>query len=168
MNVELVEAPIGQLAVMQRMGSYYVYDISEFVGGEPGWEFPDAGAYECEDFRPYFEDPKANPFFIRVEGELAGFAIVNQRGAEPEVDFNMAQFFVLRKFKRKGVGRWAAEACFTRFPGLWDVMVLPKNAGAQAFWSRTIDRFTGGVFDERRRTVAHLRHSDMNVFRFKS
>jgi [ribosomal protein S5]-alanine N-acetyltransferase len=168
MKVELCEASIEQLPVMQRMGSYYVYDMSEYVGAEPGWEFPDTGDYECDDFRPYFEDADASPFFIRVDGELAGFAIVNRKGATPEVDYNMAQFFVLRKFKGRGVTTQAARACFERFAGLWDVMVIPQNRGAHAFWKRAIGVFTGDDYQEARRTIVHLGNSEEDVFRFRS
>jgi len=168
MQVELREAAIEQLPIMQRMGSYYVYDMSEYVGGEPGWEFPDTGDYECDDFRPHFEDPQASPFFIRVDGELAGFAIVNRQGSEPEADYNMAQFFVLRKFKGRGVGAQAARECFQRFRGVWNVMVIPQNVGAHAFWKRTISVFTDSEFQETRCRVAHLGNSEQDVFRFQS
>jgi predicted acetyltransferase len=167
-KIELQEAAIDQLPVMQRMGSYYVYDMSEYVGGEPGWEFPDTGDYECDDFRPYFQDALASPFFVRVEGELAGFAIVNCQGSTPDVDHNMAQFFVHRKFKRRGVGMHAAHACFQRFRGIWDVMVIPQNAGAHAFWKRAIGDFTRGEFQETRRLVQHLGNSEQDIFRFRS
>jgi [ribosomal protein S5]-alanine N-acetyltransferase len=153
---------------MQRMGSYYVYDMSEYVGDEPDWAFPDTGDYECDDFRPYFEDSGATPFFIRVDGELAGFAVVDRRGATPEVDYNMAQFFVLRKFKGRGVGAQAARQCFERYRGLWDVMVIPQNRGAHEFWKRIIAAFSNGDFQEARRTVAHLGNSEEDVFRFRS
>jgi predicted acetyltransferase len=168
MNVELREAAPKDLAVMQRMGSYYVYDMSEYVGGQPGWEFPDTGDYECDDFRPYFDDADAIPFLIRVDRELAGFAIVDRRGSTPEADYNMAQFFVIRKFKQRGVGAEAAARCFGRFRGVWDVLVIPKNTGAHAFWERTIRRYTAGVFQETRQTVAHLGNSRQDVFRFRS
>ncbi|HEY2049062.1 MAG TPA: GNAT family N-acetyltransferase [Caulobacteraceae bacterium] len=168
MRVELREAALAELPVMQRMGRYYVYDMSEYVGGQPGWEFPDSGDYECDDFRPYFDDPQAKPFFIRADGELAGFAIVDRRGSTPEVDFNMAQFFVIRKFKRRGVGADAAAECFNRFRGVWDVMVISENVGAHAFWEKTIDRFTDGQFQEIRRSVAHLGNSEQDVFRFQT
>ena len=65
-----------------------------------------------DDLRPYFENPKTHPHLIRVSDELAGFAIVDDRGSDPEVDFNMAQFFVHRKFKGRGVGAHAATTCF--------------------------------------------------------
>jgi ribosomal-protein-alanine N-acetyltransferase len=67
-----------------------------------------------------------------VNGELVGFAIVDRRGGAPDVEHNMAQFFVLRKFKRQGTGTREAEACFRRFTGVWNVMVIPGNAGAHA------------------------------------
>ena len=165
MQVELREIAIEQLPALQRMGSYYVYDMSEYVGEDPGWEFPDTGDYECDDFRPYFDDPQASPFFIRVDGELAGFAIVNRRGATSEADYNIAQFFVLRKFKGRRVGAQAARQCFQRFRGVWDVMVIPQNAGAHAFWQRTISAFTNGDFHEARRRVSHLGNSEQDVFR---
>jgi len=101
--IELVHATLVDLPVMQAMASYYVYDMSEFLGELPGWNFPDSGAYECEDLRPYFEDPNARTFFIRVSKELAGFAIVNDKGSDPDVAFNMAQFFVHRKFKGRAL-----------------------------------------------------------------
>ena len=168
MQVELSQATIEQLPIMQRMGSYYVYDMSEYVGDEPGWAFPDAGEYECDDFRPYFEDPAATPFFIRVDGELAGFAIVNRQGSTPDVEYNMAQFFVHRKFKGRGIGAQAARECFQRFRGIWDVMVIPQNVGAHAFWKRTISSFTDGDFQETRRSVRHLGNSEQDVFGFRS
>ncbi len=36
------------------------------------------------------------PFFIRYKGELAGFAIFDKDSINLDVDFNMAQFFILR------------------------------------------------------------------------
>ena len=165
-KIELTPATRTDLPVMQAMASYYVYDMSEFLGDQPGWEFPDSGAYECDDLRPYFEDPKAFPHVIRVSGELAGFAIVNGRGSDAEVEFNMAQFFVHRKFKGRGVGAYATTECFRRYRGLWEVMVIPGNRGAHAFWRRVIGAFTGGAFTEQRRRVRHLGDSEQDIFRF--
>jgi hypothetical protein len=47
-------------------------------------------------------------------------------------------------------------------------MVIPQNRGAHAFWKRTIGAFTGGDFEEARRTIAHLGNSQEDVFRFRS
>jgi [ribosomal protein S5]-alanine N-acetyltransferase len=164
----LVEACLDDLAVMQAMGGYYVYDMSEYLGDEPGWAFPDAGFYECSDLRPYFEDPDAHPYFIRVAGELAGFAIVDTKGSSPEVEFNMAQFWVHRKFKGRGVAADAARQCFARFPGLWEVNVMPENLGAFPFWRRVILRAATGPIEEGRRRAPHLRNQMKDIFRFRT
>jgi predicted acetyltransferase len=168
LKVELPEASIAELPIMQRMGSFYVYDMSEYLGGQPGWEFPDNAEYPCDDLRPYFEDPGAETFFIRVDGELAGFAIVNRQGVTRDVDFNMAQFFVLRKFVGRGVGQEAAEWCFRKFRGVWNVMVIPGNLRAYGFWKKTIGRLVGGAFEEQRLAVPQLGNSQQDVFRFRT
>ncbi|MHB8530501.1 MAG: GNAT family N-acetyltransferase [Caulobacteraceae bacterium] len=165
---ELVEASLADLPVMQAMATYYVYDMSEFVGREPGWKFPETGLYECESLRPYFEDPDAHPHLVRVAGELAGFAIVDTKGSGPEVEFNMAQFFVHRKFKGRGVGLDAARQCFERFAGAWEVNVIPANRGAFAFWSRIIPQCAKGVVEQSRRPAPHLRGAVKDFFRFRT
>jgi predicted acetyltransferase len=60
----------------------------------------------------------------------------------------MAEFFILRRYRRQGVGARAARAVFDRFPGAWQVRQRPENAAAIAFWRRVIDRHTAGRFRE--------------------
>ena len=50
----------------------------------------------------------------------------------------MAEFFVLRKYRRGGVGTDAARAVFARFPGEWQTRQQFENTGAIAFWRRAI------------------------------
>jgi predicted acetyltransferase len=52
----------------------------------------------------------------------------------------MAEFFILRKHRGRGVGRLAAESIFSRQPGIWEVAVARKNAQAREFWRKTIQR----------------------------
>jgi len=168
LNIELLDATLADLPVLQTMATYYVYDISEFMGGEADWVFPETGLYEGPSFQPYFDDPEASLSLIRVAGELAGFAIVDTKGSTPDVQFNMAQFWVHRKFKGRGVGAFAAGACFARFLGLWEVNVIPKNTAAFAFWRRTIHRLAVGPVEEARRPAPHLRGAIKDIFRFRT
>ena len=50
------------------------------------------------------------------------------------IDFSVAEFFVVRKHRRGGVGRAAAAAAIAPRPGQWELAVARTNAGAQAFW----------------------------------
>lgn len=166
-KITLISATLADYPTLQNMGRFYVYDISEYLGYEEGWEIPEDGLYECIDFKKYWEDEYSFPFVVRYEKELIGFAIVDKKGSDPDVDFNMAQFFVARKFKHKGIGRYIAEQCFKKFAGEWEVMVMPGNEGAYRFWRSTIKNYNSN-FIEYTREIAHFNNSKKNIFRFNS
>ena len=50
----------------------------------------------------------------------------------------MAEFFVMRKYRRRGIGRQAAADVFARFAGPWQVRQQRSNPAATAFWRRAI------------------------------
>jgi predicted acetyltransferase len=54
------------------------------------------------------------------------------------VDRNVAEFFILRKYRRGGHGTAAAHAAFDRHPGQWEAAVARRNVGALAFWRKAI------------------------------
>jgi predicted acetyltransferase len=85
------------------------------------------------------------PFFIRAEGKLVGFALA-RRGSpvtgEPDV-MDVAEFFVVRGARGKGVGAEAARALFGAFPGPWALRVRSSNFPALKFWSRVVEDWSG-------------------------
>jgi predicted acetyltransferase len=71
----------------------------------------------------------------------------------------ISEFFVLRKYRRRGVGTYVARRFFSRFPGRWEVAQLAWNVGARRFWRRLITRCAAGVVVESRR-----RQGDLHFF----
>lgn len=61
---------------------------------------------------------------------------------------NIAEFFIMRKWRRRGIGRQVAVTIFAQFPGSWEVALQRHNASAHAFWRAVIDAYTGGAFEE--------------------
>ena len=167
-KIEMVPATIADCSVMQNLARFYVYDISEFLGHEAGWEMPVNGLYECFNLKMYWESPHTHPYLIKYAGELAGFVIIDKNGSDSGIDFNVAQFFILRKFKNKGVGRYVAQACFDKFSGIWEVMVMPGNEGAYRFWRRIIKAYTGNHFTEYACPAKNNANEHRNMFRFSS
>jgi predicted acetyltransferase len=55
----------------------------------------------------------------------------------------MAEFFVLRRYRRRGIGTRLTHLAFNRFPGAWQVRVMDSNAAAVRFWRKAIESFTG-------------------------
>jgi predicted acetyltransferase len=82
-----------------------------------------------------------------MDGKLAGLVFV-KRGSEVsgrEAIWDMAEFFIVRAYRRRGAGTQTAHEIFRRFPGLWEVRVMPSNVSACRFWARAISSFTGGT-----------------------
>jgi len=57
----------------------------------------------------------------------------------------MAEFFVIRGCRRRGIGTQAAHEVWRQFPGLWEVRVMQTNTAARRFWAGAISRFMGEV-----------------------
>lgn len=167
-NIRLIPASLSDYPTIQNMGRFYVYDMTEYMGNEKGWEIPENGLFECIDFKKYWEQSDTFPFLIRINNEIAGFVIIDKKGSDSQVDFNVAQFFILRKFKKQGIGRYVAYQCFNQFKGTWEVMVLPQNTGAYTFWKKIIGDYTNHCFQEYTRRVPSLLNCEKNIFRFQS
>jgi predicted acetyltransferase len=124
----------------------YQYDFSEICGDDCN----EQGLFVDEHLPLYWIEPQRHPFLIRMNGKLAGFALV-RRMVEIEKDsapYSIAEFFIMRKYRRLGVGERAACYLFDRFPGKWHVAEIPENIGGIHFWRRVIADYTNGQFEE--------------------
>jgi predicted acetyltransferase len=55
----------------------------------------------------------------------------------------MGEFFVMRKYRKGGVGTEALRQIFAMRPGVWEVAIVERNAAAKAFWARAIEACGG-------------------------
>jgi predicted acetyltransferase len=120
---------------------FYIYDFSEL-------ETPDSDDLEFDDQGSYAPFPGLEsdwcvdgfrPLLIRVKERLAGFALINTRSHRSgRVDYNVAEFFVARKYRRCGVATEAVCRVLTRYPGHWEIAVAERNVAARAFWPHAI------------------------------
>jgi len=146
MDVELREAGREDTPVLQRLMQLYLYDL----GTIDGWDVGDDGLYGTAALiEGFWTDPKRRSFLVRVGGRLAGFVLIRD-GAHFAGEGTRAssEFFVLRRYRRRGVGERAATRVFDMFPGKWELTELTRNVEAQAFWRRVIGRYTGHRFED--------------------
>jgi predicted acetyltransferase len=64
--------------------------------------------------------------------------------------WDMADFFIVRGVRGKGVGSRVAEKIWRQFPGPWEIRVLTNNLPARKFWASAVSTFVGTL------TQAHL------------
>lgn len=144
--VELIAAAANERPVLENLTQLYCHDWSEMLPLDIG----DDGRYGDFGLASYWTDDWRHPFLLRVEGKLAGFALLAERSkiTGDSGVFDMTEFFVLRRFRRQGIGLAAAFAAFDRFPGPWEVRQRQENPAATAFWRRAIAAYTHGRYVE--------------------
>jgi predicted acetyltransferase len=142
--------------LIESLSQFYVYDFSEMEPpGSNDMEFGEYGGYSpLPEIDSYWHLEGYRPLLIRVKERLAGFAFINTRSRRRgSVEHNMAEFFVARKHRRRGVATEAACQILARYPGHWEIAVAERNVAAKAFWPRAIGvapnisqlvRFEGG------------------------
>lgn len=145
MDVAIQSAHIDDKSILRNLMELYVYDFSEYMR----WDVDAHGLFGYKYLDPYWTEPDRFPFLIRVASKLAGLALVRDiTKPDDEPTHSMAEFFILRKYRRQGVGRIAAHRIFDLFPGQWSVIELEANVSAQTFWRKVISEYTGGNFQE--------------------
>ncbi len=147
MKIDVVEATREDELVLERLFQLYQYDFSEIMGGDTG----DDGLFHYISLGDVWEDERTHAYIARVDGLLAGVAIVIERShftADTDVTF-MDEFFVMRKYRRTGAGSEFATTLFDIFPGRWEVAEVAPNTDGMAFWRAVIGTYTDGKFEER-------------------
>ncbi len=147
MRVELVEATPAEKPALRRLLELYQYDFTEYTDDDVGSD----GRFGYRYLDAYFGEADRHAFLIKADGRLAGFVMVRRAAsvADDRDVMDMSEFFVMRKYRRRGVGAEAARLAFDRFPGRWEVREMAANTPAQSFWRRIITGYTRGNFTER-------------------
>jgi len=148
LDIQVQTAQFKDRPILEHLMQLYLHDFSEFERADVNSE----GLYEYEYLDLYWEEDQRHPFLIYVDGCIAGFVLVNKvvylsenKGANA-----IAEFFVMRKYRRMGVGKSAALKIFDKFPGKWEVQETKRNIPAQKFWRKIIAEYTNGQFSEAR------------------
>lgn len=160
MNLEIRKASMKEKPIIQNLARFYIYDLSEYQKRK----CPENGLYEDEDYLRYWKEEGYSPYLIKCENELAGFALIDKGGSSPAIDYQVGEFFILRKFRGEGIAGKAAREIFERHPGNWEVMALSNNLPAIGFWEKCIADHSQGNYTK----TAEFHETEMIVFRFST
>jgi predicted acetyltransferase len=140
-KIELLPASREHESILANLLELYVHDFSEFYPLELGAD----GRFGYQHLPLYLSEPNRYPFLVKVDGKLAGFAFVKRAPgvARSGEIWDMAEFFIVRAYRKRGIGRRVAGAVWERFPGLWEVRVMESNRAARGFWMKAVADFSG-------------------------
>jgi predicted acetyltransferase len=143
--VSVEPAALSDERLLSNLLELYIHDLSDvFLHVELGVD----GRFGYPQLSRYWSEPDSRfPFLIRAGDAIAGFVLATRGSAAPEEPdvFDVAEFFVLRRFRRAGVGRRAAFLLWDRLPGEWTVRVATGNAGALEFWRGVVGDYAQAV-----------------------
>jgi predicted acetyltransferase len=134
-EIELVQTDLEHADLIRNLYQYYAYESSD-------WEQEDVevdGRFYIheEHLARYWQEPDWSAHLILVDGFIAGFLLIEQSEL-PGVDaLELADLFILKKYRRQGVGRAVATQVLTSGTNDWLVRFYPQDEIALAFW-RTV------------------------------
>lgn len=137
--IEIAVALLEERVALTNMMQLYAHDFSKLWSGEPRGELGADGLFAAYPLDAWWRDPDHIPLLVKVDGFLAGFALLDTTSHTGRpLDRNMAEFFIVRKHRRSGIGTAAARMIFKRYPGRWETAVARANLNALTFWRAAI------------------------------
>lgn len=149
-KVELEPCAAVRRPALEAMFQLYVHDFSEHWAGLDRGELEEDGRFPDYPYLDrYWTEPDRSAWFIRADGHLAGFALLSGHSHSGlPADHDVAEFFVVRKHRRFGVGFEAARQLIGRRSGQWEIAVVRANVGALGFWRRVAAEMAAHGVDE--------------------
>jgi len=146
MNIRIIPANETEISVLKQLAELYEYDLSEFTKDDVNqngfYNFP-----YMQNLAQYWVDETKHPFFIKVDEILAGFILVSKDCKYTQSAYVIDEFFVMRKYRRLNVGKFAIKLIFDLFEGEWELRVLHENKPAILFWDKVINEYTNGKYN---------------------
>ena len=117
------------------------------------------GNYPYEHFDEYFSDPTRRAYIIYDGDSVAGFVMLNKVSDFGEdIDHAVAEFFILPKFRRTGLGSDIFLVLRKQFKGQWEIRYHVDNVPAAAFWTKMTSTLEPEVrdFGEKEKVLSFL------------
>lgn len=136
-TVELVPTCPEQAELIRNLYQFYAYESSD-------WEQEDVevdGRFYIHEphLERYWQTPQWSANLILVDGFIAGFLLI-ERSELPGLDaLELADLFILKKYRRQGIGRALATQVLMSEENAWLVRFYQQDETARAFWRAVLD-----------------------------
>ncbi|MBT3315987.1 MAG: GNAT family N-acetyltransferase [Anaerolineae bacterium] len=143
MNIEIKSASLDQKSVTANLIELYKHDLSEFEQTDVN----EHGKYGYKYLDHYWVEENRHPFIICVDKKIAGFVLVNDITVTGKSDLYIAEFFILKKYRRRGIGQKVAHSILSQFDVKWELSVSKDNSGGKVFWKKIVEGYTNRNYE---------------------
>jgi predicted acetyltransferase len=139
--IELVKKE--EKEILRNLLEKYNYEFSQYDNRDVN----EIGLYGYDYLDNYWTEENRFPFFIKKNNKLAGFVMINDYPEiKMETNYTMSEFFILYKYRRIGIGKYAVKYILNKYKGKWQLKYHPKNKASKNFWIKIIDEYTKGNY----------------------
>jgi len=147
MSFEIYEVKENEKQIILNLMQLYTYELSFFEDETTNFQLLDTGLYAISKYiELYWQEENRHPYLLKYNEKLAGFVLKRFN----EENFNeIAEFFVINKYRKMGAGTFMAKEMFNRYKGRWEIRTLLKNKKAQEFWKKVVKEVSNGKYEEK-------------------
>ncbi|XMB85307.1 GNAT family N-acetyltransferase [Mycoplasmatota bacterium WC44] len=144
MKIEIVPVLEEEKTILARLIELYEYDFTEFENNDVN----SLGLYGYSYLDYYWTEDRRFPYFIKVDGKLAGFVMVCDfcYVSKDKDTLFVSEFFIMKKYRKQGIGKFAANEVFNMHKGKWELTLHPRNLVSLNFWNSVIEECSGGNY----------------------
>lgn len=132
MDIQMQKICEEDRSVLSNLLEFYLYDFSEFEHTDVN----NNGLFGYSYLDHYFRDDNRDAYFILADGKHAGFVLIHNHTLLKDTDIAIAEFFVMRKYRKRGVGRTVIREILNRYPTCIEIPVRSKNQEGLKFWKK--------------------------------
>ncbi|MBO0588620.1 GNAT family N-acetyltransferase [Sporosarcina sp. E16_8] len=134
MTVKLKEVLEIEKSILRNFYSLYLHELSNFT---TNLDVGEDGVFHYEELDKFWDVDGLSPYFIKLNDEIIGFILLLERPfLKKSNDYGINDFFILNKYKGKGLAVQAAGKIFEEKTGQYFVMQVVENKRAVAFWKK--------------------------------
>ncbi|PWB35094.1 GNAT family N-acetyltransferase [Pseudomonas sp. SDI] len=136
-TLELVATGPEEIELIRNLYQFYAYETSD-------WEQEDVevdGRFYIHDehLRRYWDTPQWSANLVLVDGFIAGFMLI-ERSELPGIEAQeLADLFILKRYRRRGFGRLLAREVLMNAEHAWLVRFYEQDEAAAAFWHSVLE-----------------------------
>ena len=115
--------------------------IEELVAVGAEYERDAQGVWQPDLLQYWLKEPDCAALAFMRGDEPVTFAFLGLESfpfRRQQTQYVLAEFWVAPQHRRSGTGAAFARSLFARYPGIWELTVLPANEPALAFWRAVI------------------------------
>ena len=132
MSLQLIATTAEQLPLIRNLYQFYAYESSD-------WEQEDVevdGRFYVHDpyLALYWQRPGWSAQLILLDGFIAGFLLIERSEIAGVEALEFADLFLLKKYRRQGIGRALVEQVILASQQPWVVSFYPQDPLAVPFW----------------------------------